>query len=245
MSAILETGNKYARLTVLSRAENKEKKAMWNCVCDCGTEAVVSGTHLRTGHVKSCGCYHAEVIALIGKANKGQSEGRGQPRKYESYEGPLGKVVGATDRSEENGAVQYLVECSQCGEIHKRNATDLKRERFSKECKYYKPANWSGLDKDEVIIRRQYGITLQEFEELLQFQGGVCAICQKSLENERRKINIDHDHETNEVRGLLCSGCNTGLGHLGDNIDGLERALYYLKNTPFGEFKGKRRQCSY
>jgi hypothetical protein len=49
-------------------------------------------------------------------------------------------------------------------------------------------------------------------------------------------MNIDHCHETNEVRGILCSGCNTGLGHLGDNIDGLLRAVAYLKNPPFKQY---------
>lgn len=243
MSAISEIGNKYERLTVLDRSPNKDKKAMWKCVCDCGNEKIVSGTHLRTGHVRSCGCYHSEVVALIGKNNKGQSEGRGQPRKYENYEGALGKTVGVTDRSESNGAIQYLVECSKCGEIHKRNATDITKERLSKDCKFYKAANWSGLERDELNIRRQYGITLEDFDNLLKFQNNRCAICQENFGSARRSINIDHDHKTDKVRGLLCSGCNTGLGHLGDNLDGIRRALYYLENTPYDEFQERGNPC--
>jgi len=240
MSAISEVGNKYARLTVLNRSPNKNKKAMWNCICDCGTEKTVSGTHLRTGHVKSCGCYHSEIVALIGKNNKGQSEGRGQPRKYENYVGVLGKTVGVTDRSESNGAVQYLIECAKCGEIHARNAKHLKQGLQSKECKYFKPYNWSGLEYEDRVIQRQYGISLQDFNDLLNFQGGKCAICFKQIDGNRRNMNIDHCHETNKVRGILCSGCNTGLGHLGDDIDGLKRALYYLMNNPFDELNFSR-----
>lgn len=74
---------------------------------------------------------------------------------------------------------------------------------------------------------------MQEFIDLLAAQDGGCAICQKPMEAIRRRMNIDHCHDTNEVRGILCSGCNTGLGHLGDNIAGLQRAIAYLQNPPF------------
>jgi len=232
MSAISEIGNKYSRLTVKSRAVNKDKKAMWNCVCDCGNEKAVSGTHLRTGHVQSCGCYHSEIITAIGKNNKGKSHLRGQPRKYEKYDGVLGKVVGTINRTEQNGAVLYVVQCSKCGETHTRNAKHLKQGQQSRDCKMFKPPNWTGLERDDVIIRNNYGITLHDFDELLQMQNNSCAICSKPIEALRRRMNIDHCHDTNKVRGILCTGCNTGLGHLGDNIEGLEKAIQYLKNPP-------------
>jgi hypothetical protein len=236
MTAIKEIGNKYNRLTVLNSAGTKDKKAMWHCLCDCGNTKVVAGTHLRTNHVQSCGCYHAEMVAQLGRSNKGKSEGRGKPRKYEQYEGALGKVVGTMNRSEKNGAVMYVVECSKCGETHTRNAKHLKQDQESQDCKFYKPPNWSGFEREDAIIRRQYGISLKQFDELLEFQGGGCAICNKRIDGERRRMNIDHDHNTGKVRGLLCTGCNTGIGHLGDNIEGLKKALYYLENTPFDEF---------
>jgi hypothetical protein len=235
MTAISEIGNKYARLTVVERSENKDRKAMWLCVCNCGNQKIVSGTHLRTGHVSSCGCYHSEVVALLGRSNKGKSDGRGKPRKYTDYYGVLGKVVGTTNRSEQNGAVQYLIKCAKCGEIHARNAKHLKQGQESQECKFYKPPNWSGLEKEDNKMRKQYGISKKQFTELLEFQGGGCAICAKPIEKLRRRMNIDHDHKTGKVRGILCSGCNTGLGHLGDTVDGLKKALYYLENTPFDE----------
>lgn len=55
------TGNRYGRLTVISRAESKKRKTggsrtMWNCQCDCGNIVVVDGDHLKSGHSKSCGC---------------------------------------------------------------------------------------------------------------------------------------------------------------------------------------------
>lgn len=51
-----ETGNRYGRLKVLSKSHKKNNRWFWKCVCDCGNETVVSGTLLRTGKTKSCGC---------------------------------------------------------------------------------------------------------------------------------------------------------------------------------------------
>lgn len=54
----------------------------------------------------------------------------------------------------------------------------------------------------------------------------VCNCCSK----EYHLMCLDHDHLTNKFRGWLCHKCNSGIGHLGDNIEGLEKALAYLRN---------------
>lgn len=62
------TGQQFHYWTVASRAgtmEGKAKKALWNCVCKCGTERVISGGDLRNGHSKSCGCYQKEVASEV------------------------------------------------------------------------------------------------------------------------------------------------------------------------------------
>jgi hypothetical protein len=161
----------------------------------------------------------------------------GQPPKYLNHEDDLYKVVGITGDTDGSGKIIYECECKSCGGTHQRSAQHLQRKSRSRECPNYRSHNWSGLDREDAIMQRKYGISMTEYGELLEFQGGSCALCQKPLERLSRRINIDHDHNTNQVRGLLCTGCNTGLGHLGDDIAGLERALYYLKNTPFDEFK--------
>lgn len=80
-----------------------------------------------------------------------------------------------------------------------------------------------------------YGLTPEQYHELLRSQNFCCAICQTPLKQidrgwgKGRKHHIDHDHETGKVRGVLCSTCNVGIGHLGDSIEGLERALKYLR----------------
>ena len=75
-----------------------------------------------------------------------------------------------------------------------------------------------------------YGISLAEYSALLQKQGGHCAICPRTAADQRgRSLLVDHDHTTKQVRGLLCTKCNSGLGALGDNEEGLARALAYVR----------------
>lgn len=76
---------------------------------------------------------------------------------------------------------------------------------------------------------KKYGITTPERDALLQKQGGKCAICEKKIEFKTGGASIDHQDMPFRIRGILCIGCNTGLGKLGDSIEGLERALKYLK----------------
>ena len=54
------TGKRFGRLTVISRAENKGKHLMWNCICDCGNTKTARGETLKSGETKSCGCLLSE-----------------------------------------------------------------------------------------------------------------------------------------------------------------------------------------
>lgn len=156
-------------------------------------------------------------------------------QKYREYNGVLGVVLGIGGR--QHGHVQYKVQCSTCNDVHLREAKQLKNGVKSQDCTFYKPSNWLGREREDSIMRRQYGISMQQFDELLAFQGHCCAICKETIGKLSRKINIDHDHKTNVVRGILCSGCNTGLGQLGDTVEGLKRALAYLENDSFTQLK--------
>jgi len=151
----------------------------------------------------------------------------GQPPKYLGYEDDLYRVIEAV-KIANNGGLVYRVECKSCGGTHDRNSQQLKRKSKSRQCPNYRAPNWSGLDRWDAIIRRTYGITLDQYHEILKDQGGVCAICSKPDEVEGRRMAIDHDHDTGEVRGLLCGNCNRGLGNFQDNIEMLEKAKNYL-----------------
>lgn len=81
----------------------------------------------------------------------------------------------------------------------------------------------------------KYSITLEKYNELLNQQNGVCAICKKSestLDKQGNLANlcVDHDHISGKIRGLLCRMCNSALGKFKDDINLLNSAIQYLKN---------------
>lgn len=80
-------------------------------------------------------------------------------------------------------------------------------------------------------LRRKYGITLNDYNAILAAQGGGCALCGKKQSTEKLRLAVDHDHETGNVRGILCHHCNRAIGALGDSVDGIQRALDYLKRS--------------
>ncbi len=74
------------------------------------------------------------------------------------------------------------------------------------------------------LLKREYGMTPEEYDALMAKQDCCCGICGK----RSKKLDVDHDHDTGAVRGLLCRACNVALGNLGDTAEGLQRALDYL-----------------
>lgn len=77
-------------------------------------------------------------------------------------------------------------------------------------------------------LRRKYGITLEDYQDLEVLQGGVCDICQ-STNPHREKLVVDHDHKDGHVRGLLCDECNHLLGNAKDDPEILRKAISYLE----------------
>lgn len=76
---------------------------------------------------------------------------------------------------------------------------------------------------------RRYGITEDDYFEILIAQEGKCAICKnKDPGRGHKNFDIDHDQETGKVRGLLCSSCNLAIGGMGHNTDRLMSAVAYL-----------------
>lgn len=71
-----------------------------------------------------------------------------------------------------------------------------------------------------------YGISFKDYSEMEKNQDYKCKICKI-----KQKLHVDHDHSTGKVRGLLCNGCNRGLGFFSENIVALKEAIEYLKNN--------------
>ena len=135
----------------------------------------------------------------------------------------------------------YSSYCSECRrvwsrEYRKRNADQIRardkaykeknKEKFRAKSKRY-AATRRHVIKD-YQLKRAYGISLVDFNLLLEQQDYKCAICEVSQVDLNKALAVDHCHETYVVRGLLCTGCNRGIGYFSDNTDSLEKAIKYL-----------------
>lgn len=78
-------------------------------------------------------------------------------------------------------------------------------------------------------LKKTYGITLEYKNQLLKLQSYRCAICMRPETDFKKGLSVDHNHETNRVRGLLCFMCNTALETL-ENPQYCSRASLYLGN---------------
>jgi len=124
---------------------------------------------------------------------------------------------------------------------------DRRRNKLKSVCKPCSPAQareWRALNplaekrryqRDKVAVRerhliRKYGVTLADYDAMLQAQDGKCAICQAPEAAQFKGVfHVDHCHASGAVRGLLCRGCNHMLGVVGDDPTKLLRAVTYLK----------------
>ena len=77
-------------------------------------------------------------------------------------------------------------------------------------------------------LRRNYGMTIPQYDAMYRDQNGVCAICQ-GFNVAGRRLAVDHNHATGVVRGLLCNTCNTSLGTAKESVDLLKKMIAYLE----------------
>ncbi len=113
---------------------------------------------------------------------------------------------------------------------------DAIRNSVAKNPEHYRMLNKNNQNKPirlDYMLRRRYGISLAQFEEMLEKQGGVCKICRNppSMKGREKRLHVDHCHRTNRVRGLLCHRCNVFLGFL-EQYDLTTKAKAYLENNP-------------
>lgn len=93
--------------------------------------------------------------------------------------------------------------------------------------RYYEKHKAKTIERNWVSQIGKLGCTKELYYHLLEKQKGLCAICKRENVGKKR-LAVDHDHETGKVRGLLCNLCNTALGAFDDNPEMLARALEYL-----------------
>ncbi len=91
------------------------------------------------------------------------------------------------------------------------------------------PAKYTAIAR-KAALKFKYKMTPEDYDARVLKQGGCCALCGKPVAEGKRLV-VDHDHKTGLVRGLLHPACNTGLGKLGDNLEGLALAVAYLEKA--------------
>jgi hypothetical protein len=154
------------------------------------------------------------------------------------YTNSMGKIKGSYYM--ENNSTHKV--CPKCGgkkersEFHKDKNRNDGLAGFCKECLVAKNKKWRENNPERmkehmatrIWYKRKisYGLSKEDFFKMLQAQDNKCAICKMGI-NE--SCHVDHCHDTNIVRGLLCGGCNTGIGMLQDNPDILEEAARYMR----------------
>src|SRR5260370_138565 len=110
-----------------------------------------------------------------------------------------------------------------------RYATDpIYRSRLKEASMAWEKANPARVKVGQraFLLRRTYGITPADYDAMVARQEGLCAVCQRK---PIRRLCVDHSHDTQLLRLLLCHGCNRGLGHFGDNPDFLRAGADYVE----------------
>lgn len=130
--------------------------------------------------------------------------------------------------------------CPICGELKERSEFYKWKSRqdgltaycipcFTERNKKWNKDNPEKSKSASIATSRKikYGISREEYEDILVNQDYVCAICKKEIGWEAA---VDHCHNTDKIRGLLCRNCNLGLGGFKDNIETIKKAIFYVEN---------------
>lgn len=130
--------------------------------------------------------------------------------------------------------------CVGCGNWLPADSEHFTKCKASKDglqrwCKMCMSRDSAKAQRHDHHLRRKYGISLLEYQQLLAAQGAKCAICERAEQSVRQgrsfRLAVDHCHTTGKIRGLLCANCNRGVGLLGDDPEACDRAAEYLRRT--------------
>lgn len=160
---------------------------------------------IGTGHeriAKACGITPAEVLEILATA-----ELRARTNEFVLQHG-----------------MEWVV-CGTCGQEYRRRKYLTK----PKQCSVCRDAARSLTPSPDQLRRLlKWNLTQEQYDFRFKQQGGVCAICKNPEPQLNKALAVDHDHKTGQIRSLLCSKCNLGLGHFKDSPELLQSAIQYL-----------------
>lgn len=190
---------------------------MKTCAC-CKIEKPLKDFHrnksLPSGHTSSCKMCRSYQRRSLYAVNKEKPPQR-----------PLSKVCSKCSQVKESS--EFAVALAYSDGLHpvcKKCRQTAAKEKYDSATARVK------------TLKDRFGLSPGEYTEILKTQNGRCAICNSDNPRRHKTLNflVDHDHETGEVRGLLCHPCNSGLGMFGDDPERLEAAAAYLRKNNNG-----------
>ncbi len=138
--------------------------------------------------------------------------------------------------------------CTKCGEL--KPETEFQRKTSNsdglrtmcRECsnkshreytREYKKKNPDTIPKvmRKLHLKKTYGITIEEWDDMFESQKGRCAICGKHQSEFENALCVDHNHKTGKVRTLLCVGCNYFVGRIENNVELVKQIIEYVEET--------------
>ncbi len=164
--------------------------------------------------------------------------------KYpEKYKANNAEKVAEFKQRYHNDPEYRAKELAKRAEYYKKNKESIKARRAANPKTKAAQKEYNDTHKLQhrnSTLMKNFGITLDEYNEIVAEQQGVCWICRKpnnakNTDGSPKVLYVDHCHKTGKVRGLLCMSCNTAIGHFKDNTEILARAAEYLMITKISE----------
>src|SRR3990167_4902244 len=131
--------------------------------------------------------------------------------------------------------------CKYCTLVYEREYREKNKQSVLDNARRYRSENKESINaykrawfrtnptkSREYGLKQSFGISLQDYDKMLEKQGGGCAICGSRKSQRWEALCVDHCHKTGSIRGLLCVQCNAGIGFFRDNIHVLTRAIEYI-----------------
>lgn len=213
-------GKVFGRLTVLEVSARTDTRIIfWKCYCNCGRKVEISGSHLRNGSTKSCGCLKLDKKKICKR----------------------GHDILICGRTSTNN-------CRECDRLVRQNIKfKIKRRKYMKRYNKLnrklirKRSKKRYLDHPEAVknqkLKQTFNITLDSYNKMLKEQKYRCAGCRRHRSEFGKAFAVDHDHACCSgekscgkcIRGLLCYDCNFILGRARDNSETLKRLAIYVR----------------
>lgn len=252
---IVNKGDRFGKLTIITDPFIRNGRQHVHCKCDCGRirENIDPRFLKRKKHKILYYCKfdcplredrHYQIkmekfqigdkishFTVLSKPYHSKKSGDLGRRKYVDVQCACGKVVSKLEHHLSSkkarscgckrGKNKTVIETGKLRQCPKCKQT-VDSSLFGKTCSICKKC------RKATYLSKVYKLSMENYQTLLDKQNAECAICGRCDE----MLHIDHCHNSNTIRGLLCSNCNLGLGNFRDNTKFLENAIKYLLNPP-------------